>query len=208
MTHIWFAPDGFEPVVTFDPAPGIHEAVQHLAGLGHRRITWLGIETEHGVELPERRRAFCAAALEADVEPVEQYLTLEPRAGDPEKRTVSRFHQELRRRPGMLRDTTAVICLNDAMATGLSLALREQGRRVPEDVSLVGFDDTQAIYAAPPLTTVSHSFMEMGRAAVRYLDELIESGEDRTEKEIRVPSRLVVRESTARPRTSNEVEGT
>jgi DNA-binding LacI/PurR family transcriptional regulator len=116
------------------------------------------------------------------------------------ERTVSGFHRRFSGRLDFLCDATAALCYSDTMATGLSIALREDGRSVPRDLSLVGCDDTEAIYAAPPLTTISHVFMDMGGAAVRYLDETIENVAERTETEIWVPSRLVVRESTTPPK--------
>ena len=197
--HIWFAPDGFFPLVTMDPAPGIAEAVEHLAELGHCRVAWLGIETPESRELPDRLAAFREASKEADLSTIEHYVKMPARRPKQPDRTVSGFHGRFAGKLGFLGDATAVLCYNDAMATGLSIALREEGRSVPGDVSLVGFDDIQATYASPPLTTISHVLPEMGRASVRYLDELIGSGDQRQEAEVRVPSRLVVRRSTAPP---------
>ena len=69
---------------------------------------------------------------------------------------------------------TAVFCANDPMALGLLRALSEQGRRVPEDVSVVGFDDIpEAAYFLPPLTTVRQDFGELGRRALDALVGLI-----------------------------------
>ncbi len=200
MVHVWFSPDGFLPLVTMNPAPGIREAVEHLAELGHRRVAWVGIETPQGRELPDRVAAFRQASGETGLETVEHFVPMPLRRPQSPERTVSGFHRRFSGELEFLGDVTAALCYNDTMATGLSIVLREDGRSVPRDISLVGFDDTEAIYAAPPLTTISHVFMDMGRAAVRYLDETIEGAEDRGETEIRVPSRLVVRESTAPPK--------
>ncbi len=201
VVHVWFAPDGFLPLVTMDPAPGIAEAVDHLADLGHRRVAWLGIETPEGRELPDRLAAFREASTETGLSTIEHYVTMPARRPKLPDRTVSGFHERFAGRLDFLDGATAVLCYNDTMATGLSIALREDGYSVPDDISLVGFDDVQAIYASPPLTTISHVLPEMGRAAVRYLDELIESGRERRDTEVRVPSRLVVRRSTASPRS-------
>ena len=85
---------------------------------------------------------------------------------------------------------------NDQMALGLLRALREEGRRVPEDVSVVGFDDLpEAEYFAPALTTVRQDFSELGR---RVMDVLIAGARRRGAASVAlVPTTLVVRASTA-----------
>jgi DNA-binding LacI/PurR family transcriptional regulator len=94
---------------------------------------------------------------------------------------------------------TAVFCSNDQMALGLLRALYEAGRRVPEDISIVGFDATpESGYFTPPLTTVRQDFIEVGRQGVALLRQLIESPEP-ADSRIVIPFDLVVRESTAAP---------
>ena len=96
------------------------------------------------------------------------------------------------------RDVTAVFASNDQMALGLIAALREAGRRVPEDVSVVGFDDLpESAYFAPPLTTVRQDFGELGRRAMRLVERVL-SGEESPAVEL-VPTTLVVRRSAAPP---------
>jgi LacI family transcriptional regulator len=193
LVHVWFHPLLVFPLVTIDAAPGLHDAVAHLAELGHRRLFWLDIRRPSGSSAPDRRQAVREAVAEQELELSEHLLEM---SAAPTGRPPAVCHKAVRERLDVLGDATAVLCYNDALAAGLCAALRENGRRVPEDVSVVGFDDVQAYYAVPQLTSVSHRFAEMGRTAVRHLAELIESGEDRGEEVIRVPSRLVVREST------------
>jgi DNA-binding LacI/PurR family transcriptional regulator len=82
------------------------------------------------------------------------------------------------------------------MALGVLLALHERDRRVPEDVSVVGFDDVpESAYFTPPLTTVRQDFARVGRASLRLLLDQIESGA-RSGGRVVVPSQLVVRRST------------
>jgi DNA-binding LacI/PurR family transcriptional regulator len=92
---------------------------------------------------------------------------------------------------------TAVLAGNDEVALAVIRALTEQGRRVPEEVSVVGFDDQPiASLVTPALTTVAQDFAELGRQSFALLDRAINrSGGART---ISVPARLVIRESTAR----------
>jgi LacI family transcriptional regulator len=94
-----------------------------------------------------------------------------------------------------------VFVANDQMALGLLRALHERGRRVPEDVSVVGFDDIpEAPFFMPPLTTVRQDFDELGARSLRVLLELIESP-GATPDDPAVEPELVVRQSTARPPT-------
>ncbi len=96
-------------------------------------------------------------------------------------------------------DCTAVFAANDQMALGLLRALHERGRKVPEDVSVIGFDDIpEAGSFLPPLTTVHQDFAEVGRRCVEGV--LRQMRHDTTEHGTTlVPTRLVVRDSTAPP---------
>src|SRR5439155_27098431 len=96
-------------------------------------------------------------------------------------------------------EVTAIFAANDQMALGLLHALHEHGRRVPDDVGVVGFDCTdEAAHFWPPLTTVRQSFADVGRRAVDALLAEITSG-TREVTSINVPTTLVVRSSTAPP---------
>lgn len=90
---------------------------------------------------------------------------------------------------------TAVFAANDQMALGVVRALGEAGRAVPDDVSVVGFDDTpESAFYAPPLTTVRQDFAEVGRRCVQLLDDLMRGRP--AEAHVVIPAELVVREST------------
>jgi DNA-binding LacI/PurR family transcriptional regulator len=101
---------------------------------------------------------------------------------------------------GRRDDVTAVFAGNDQMALGAMRALHELGRDVPADISVVGFDDLEEAHSFwPPLTTIRQDFGEVGRQAIQKLLAKVD-GEQDTEK-VTVPTRLIVRESTAAPRT-------
>ena len=86
---------------------------------------------------------------------------------------------ELGQRLARDESVTAVLCANDPMALGLLRALSEHGRRVPEDVSVIGFDDVpEAAYFPPPLTTMRQDFGELGRRALDTLVGLIYGRDD------------------------------
>jgi DNA-binding LacI/PurR family transcriptional regulator len=97
-------------------------------------------------------------------------------------------------------DLTAILCGNDTMALGTLRALTERGRRIPADVSVVGFDDLpEASYYLPPLTTVQQDFGEVGRQALNALLDRM-SGESAPGLGVRVATELIVRQSVAPPR--------
>ncbi|MFC5729613.1 MULTISPECIES: LacI family DNA-binding transcriptional regulator [Nocardioides] len=179
------------PIVDNDQAHGARLATEHLLELGHETVWHVA-----GPELSfsaRRRRTSWQATLEAHGRVVPPVLP-----GDWS--TGSGYEAGLRLAGD--EQVTAVFTANDQMALGLLRALHEQGRRVPEDVSVVGFDDMEeAAYFWPPLTTVHQSFDEVGRRAVDTLIREIHSTEHE-EQEGLVPTRLVVRASTAPPRST------
>jgi LacI family transcriptional regulator len=149
--------------VHYDNEGGGLNATDHLLGLGHRRILyvggWPGITTQRD-RLAGYRLAYARRGL-----PVDPELVIEGRFDR---------HFGYERTAGALRELTgakaftAVFAANDATAAGALQALREAGRRVPEDVSVVGYDDVPvAAETVPALTTVHIPLQEMGRSAVR-----------------------------------------
>jgi LacI family transcriptional regulator len=202
IVHVWFRAEGFRPVVTLAAGPGIRQAVEHLAGLGHRRVAWLGVRSSECILLPERLAVFRAAAAGAGMEITERFLDQERKAGKGGAGMEAAFYRQFADGMPFLAHTTAAICYNDGMAVALGLALRDKGVEVPQDFSIVGFDDCLAARAVPPLTTISHMLAEMGAAAVRSLDEMVQRDGRRGDDRICVPSQLVIRDSTGpAPRT-------
>jgi LacI family transcriptional regulator len=166
---------------------GGYKATRHLLGLGHTRIAHLMGLPWHADALA-RREGYEQALAEAGL-PVDPALVVE---GDFEERSGLEAVEKLM---GGGESFTAIFAANDRMAYGASLALFRRGRRIPADVSLIGFDDQpQAAYAWPPLTTMRQPTVEMGAAAARALvDELRGRG-------FSLPAfqtDLVLRESTA-----------
>ncbi|MFJ8894504.1 LacI family DNA-binding transcriptional regulator [Leifsonia sp. NPDC102414] len=148
--------------VFVDQVAGARLAVRHLLDLGHRRIAHLAGPPEWA-EAAARQRGFTAELAAAGLEGI----VTEP--GDWTSASGARIGAALLAGAAG-RDVTAVFSSNDQMALGLLHALRSAGRRVPEDVSVVGFDDIpEAAYFAPPLTTVRQDFAELGRRCVARL---------------------------------------
>src|SRR5690606_34270354 len=91
---------------------------------------------------------------------------------------------------------TAVVIGNDSMAFGAQTALRESGIRVPDDVSVVGFDDLpESAHFVPALTTIRQDFTVLGRLAIEYLISMIETPETPVHQRVLLP-KLILRDST------------
>jgi LacI family transcriptional regulator len=174
----------------FDNVSGARMATEHLIQLGHRRIAFIAGDPAHP-DAVEREQGY-RAALEA--------VGIDYQAGLV---ASGQFHEESGRQAmehllqGRQR-FTAVFAANDQMAFGAALALHQRGLRMPDDISLVGFDDLAAsMYALPPLSTVHQPGYELGRLAAMAMLQLLAGERPR----IDVPApRLVARESSARPR--------
>lgn len=170
---------------------GGFSATAHLAGLGHRRIAAIG--GPEGLQCTRARIAGYRAALESAGLPTDRRLV---RYGDFHHAGGLRATHELLALP---EPPTAIFAGSDLHATGVYEALRRAGHSVPHDMSVVGFDDLSFTeWTAPPLTTVRQPLHEMGAAAARTLLRII-GGERLESARIELETRLVVRDSTARP---------
>ncbi|GAA3120453.1 LacI family DNA-binding transcriptional regulator [Streptomyces rameus] len=167
-------------------------ATRHLVELGHTRIG--AISGPSRMMCSRARMDGYRAALETAGLPVDPSLVA---AGDFHHDAGYRLGLELLRRPDR---PTAVFAGNDLQALGLYEAARELGLRVPEDVSVVGFDDLPvARWVGPPLTTVRQPLAEMAAAAARLVLELGQARQERTATRVELATSLVVRSSTAGP---------
>ena len=189
------APPGVElPSISSNNVAGGRLAARHLLGLGHRRIGVLSVgkrNPDAAERLAGVRSAMRAAGAGATVA-----VTRAAGAGVADGETA--MLELLRDAPNV----TAVVAYNDLMAIGAMRAVRASGRRVPDDLSVVGFDDVEvAAYVDPPLTTIRQSTSEMGRWAVERLAErLLNATNGALPERVVLPVRLEVRASTAPPR--------
>ncbi|PZG02755.1 LacI family DNA-binding transcriptional regulator [Micromonospora deserti] len=162
-------------------------ATQHLLDLGHRQV-WHVSGPDEWIEARQRRQGWqeCLAAAGIEAPP--------PLEGDWSPDSGYQQGQIL----AMIPDVTAVFAASDEMAFGVIRALRERGRSVPDDVSIVSVDDIAlAAYCSPPLTTVRQDFYRSGAAAVAVLLR----GADAGGGESVAAASLSVRASTAPPRS-------
>jgi LacI family transcriptional regulator len=178
------------PRVVVDNYEGVRAGTRHLLELGHRRIAYIRGEDDH--ESTERRyRGYADAMLLAGIQP------------DPTLVAPSNFtHQGGLHAATQLLTTqrpTAIVTGADPIALGAVEAARELGLSIPDDVSIVGFDDLpRAAHSVPPLTTVRQPLHDMGRAGTRALLSLIANQPLATD-DIRLNTKLILRATTAPP---------
>lgn len=183
-------PDLRVAAIASDNEGGSRLAVEHLAELGHCRIGYIRGPQSFTAARP-RLEGFRKACLDAGLDPGETPVFRgEGQVESGELAAAAMIAQA----PWV----TAIACYNDLTAIGALRALRAAGRRVPEDVSVIGFDDIAAAsWVVPALTTISQQKAEMGRLAVDYLARALDAGDGPSPPEvIRLKTRLHVREST------------
>jgi LacI family transcriptional regulator len=180
--------------VSIDNAYGVDKAIHHLVTLGHKEIAF--IKGPDGSGDTEDRWSAVFAACKALGVRVDPRLTVQLDRLEP----VGTRHAEEGRvaAQNLLRGGkrfTALLAYNDISALGAMAALREGGHKVPEDVSVIGFDDIEfASIAYPPLTTVRQPLLEMGATAAELLIRKLSN--DEHVQNVRVRPELVVRSST------------
>ncbi len=176
------------PVVAIDQVAGAAAATRHLLDLGHETVWHITGPTDF-LESQQRTHGWRTTLEQAGAE------VPSPMTGD----WSPRVGYELGRRLAKEQSATAIFVANDQMALGVLRAMHEAGRRVPEQLSVVGFDDIpEAAYFSPPLTTVRQDFDEMGSRSVRLLLQMIETGEV-PPTGAAVQPQLILRESTDAP---------
>ncbi len=173
--------------VLVDNFRGAFTATTHLLRLGHQRVAFIGGPATLRVA-SERHRGYEAAVAAAGI-PVDPLLCAE---GDF---TAAGGHRAMKVLLDRTREFSGVVAANDLMAIGAMEALRAVGRRIPDDVAVVGFDDiTFASLVSPPLTTVAQPKYKMGRMAMERLLELMAGSASRGQQIVLAPD-FVVRES-------------
>jgi DNA-binding LacI/PurR family transcriptional regulator len=191
------------PSVVADDHSGARQAVEYLISLGHKSIAYL-TDTSAGNPLSRQRLAGYHEALRAaGIHPSRAWIAQLKNYGPMHKRGLLSMRQWLRRGFQEL-GCTALLVQNDLAAIGAMEALREAGIRVPEQLSVIGFDSTdECELVTPQLTSVRVPLEEIGARATELLLSQI-SQRQIQEKEVRLspvifPTRLEVRQSTAPP---------
>ena len=185
---VFIAPGEKGPTLAFDNEDGIRQAIAHLVEHGHKNIALIAGLSEGSSDSEYRLNAYHALIQEYGLN------------ADPRLVAMGGFYT-----PGGYRamqeiiasgvEFSAVLAFNDESAIGAMQALRENGRRIPEDVAIIGFDDRlEALAQHPPLTSVRQPLVEMGYQALEMILKYI-SGEKQGPEMIRVPAQLSIRKS-------------
>lgn len=191
-----FTPGGAKTAIGFDNGHAITQAVEHLYGLGHRHFAMIAGRTRGNDRQRSRVAAFhdCLARHGlAGAWPVieKPYAFVD---GADALAEIRRLHPR----------TTAIVCSSDILAVGVLHACKTAGISVPAELSVTGFDDLEfAEFTEPPLTTLSISANDMGRLAGERLAAALDQGENLRPECL--PTRLVLRGSTAVPRQGAEL---
>ena len=175
------------PHALIDETKGGEVATNYLLSLGHKTVHHVSIPPAHERE-DDRTQGWRTALTSAGIEPPEVI----PAGWDPQSGYL------IGKRIAHDRTITAVLCGNDEIAMGVIRGAREDGRTIPDDLSVVGFDDHPLSgFWYPALTTVRQDFVTLGRSAFTLLWNLIQG--DPTPAESITETTLIVRESAASP---------
>lgn len=176
-----------------DISHSVHQVMEYLWSQGHRRIGFVGgndLDSD-GNEILDSRLPTYQSFLKDKGALYEPYIKIGGYTSKHGYRLMKELLKEIRR-------PTAIFAANDSLAVGCYRAIQESGFRIPEDISVVGFNDiSMAKYLAPPLTTVHVHMNFMGRKAVQMLAELIQQ-ERRINIHVSVSTELMIRESVGR----------
>ena len=183
-------PGEFVYSVSIDDAAGGQAATRFLIQLGHRRIGYIG--DRMGAKSTTTRLAGYRQALEKAALPFRSELVVEEES-NPEGGMRGADHLL-----SLAEPPTAIFCYNDLTALGALNAVHQRRLRVPDDISIIGFDDVAiASHMFPPLTTVRQPKLELGRMATEILLNLLSGSKSETSRSIQ--GDLIVRDSTAPP---------
>lgn len=175
------------PNVRIDNAAAAAAATEHLLQLGHRRIAMITGPSGNPL-VKDRIKGYRAQMAKAELAVPADYVA----RGDF---TVESGHHAMKKLLALSHKPTAVFCANDEMAMGAIRAVKDSGRRVPQDLSVVGFDDIRfAEYVDPPLTTIRQPQREIGETAMRLILDVFAKRNAPTS--VVLPHTLVVRGST------------
>jgi LacI family transcriptional regulator len=176
--------------VRSDDYGGGHQQMEYVTRLGHRRIGIISVSDNLHFSIQQRLEGLAAGAAAVGLD----FAAIPREDGDFSTQSGARAASSLLSRQP---DLTALICLNDRMAMGAIQQAVAFGRHVPDDLTVIGYDDIPMAAAfAPPITTIDQQAPELGRTAVRALFDLLN---DKPAQSIVLPTRLVPRQSSARP---------
>jgi len=190
--------------IVADEYSGLRQATEHLLVLGHRRIAYLHGQNQTNV--PKRLKGYNDTLREAGITPRKSWLRslsgkndFGPQFLDAGRSGMAEWISDKGPKGWKEIGCTALLCHNDDTAIGALQALSKAGFKVPDDVSVIGFDGTQVgEYSSPRLTSIEMPLQQMGETAIQILQKQIGADEVLVEHHV-LPTQLRVRQSTAAP---------
>lgn len=183
---------GAYPAVMIDNIKGGVLATKHLIDQGHRKIGFVGGDLNHP-SISDRLYGYRKALNQASIDVNESYISIEE-----QNTTKQTGYSAAEKLFNSSPDITAVFACNDAMALGVLQYLKEHSYKVPEDVSLIGFDDVESdVLVEPTISTIKVPKIELGVEAMKLIVSVVENN-DVSPKKTLIPVELVIRESTQR----------
>jgi LacI family transcriptional regulator len=179
--------------VGLDDEKGTYDMVKHIISCGHKRIAFMS-DNNTGVDYA-RFSGYKRAIEESGIEYKEEdFLKIRPKSDEIEESLEEMCKRSM--------DYTAIMCVSDLYAVTLMAALTDRGIRVPEGISIAGFDDNMlGSLHRPALTTVHQDVKKKGTVAAQTLLKQLKG--EKTKRQIVLPTRLVIRDSVTRPRKSS-----
>lgn len=185
--------------VLINSAEGSYMLTRKLLEAGHRDIVYIGKQLKYKVE-KERYKGFLAAMLERGIS-----ISEEDQLFFAEEYTVEDGQLQTEKMLQMKKLPTAIVAASDILASGVLIALYNNNLRVPEDISVVGYDDTIAQFLCPPLTTAHVPVGELARSAINILIDKLNTSKGECGKNITVSPYVIERQSIRRLREEKEV---
>lgn len=187
----FYPPHGDYNVVLIDNIKGGYLATKHLIELGHKNIAFVGGDITHP-SITDRLIGYKQALESSDI-PINQNFIIT----DEDYPARSNGYNAARRLLTNYKNITAIFACNDAMALGIMQYCSENDIKIPDDISIVGFDDVESdISITPQLTTIRVPKTELGIEAMNLMVNLLKEKENLQTKKILVPVELIVRNST------------
>jgi LacI family transcriptional regulator len=172
------------PVIKSDLKDGAYQLTRHLIELGHKKIAFVGRKDE------ERYDGYCQGLKEAGYPLVENYVLAS-------SFTFDHGVEAGKKLLGLAVKPTGIVCFNDEVALGLTQFLIKAGKRVPEEISVCGIDNTVSRFYNPEITTIDVPKKEMGKTAAKLLLKMINGEEiQKAERYIHFPVTFIKRDST------------
>lgn len=187
----YYPPSEKYPVVMIDNVSGGMQAAQHLIDLGHTNIGFIGGDYHHP-SIRDRFQGYKIAMERKGIKINPSMYIIDEHY--PARENGYKAAKKLLKKN---KKITAIFAANDAMAIGVNQYLKEKGYKIPNDISLIGFDDVEAdLSLDPPLSTIRVPKLEMGVEVLRLISDILKN-KVKSPKKVLVPTELIIRKSTA-----------